>query len=34
MMLVEFKAKTISYGILGENRHREDLPFQTMPSGL
>jgi len=31
MMLVEFKAKTIDYKILGEERNREKLPFQAMP---
>ena len=34
MMLVEFKAKTIDYSILGEDRNREKLPFQAMPSSL
>jgi cell division protease FtsH len=32
MMLVQFKAKTVGYGILGEERRREDLPFQKMPT--
>ena len=31
-MLVEFGAKTVDYKILGEERRREDLPFQNMPS--
>ena len=32
MMLVQFKAKTINYAILGEERNRAALPFQKMPS--
>jgi cell division protease FtsH len=31
MMLVEFKAKTVGYEVLGEERNREKLPFQVMP---
>jgi cell division protease FtsH len=31
MMLVQFKAKTIDYKIIGEERNREKLPFQAMP---
>jgi hypothetical protein len=34
MMLVEFKAKTIDYAILGEERNREELPFQALPNAL
>ena len=34
MMLVEFKAKTIDYSILSQERNREKLPFQVMPSTL
>eukprot|EP00980_Cylindrotheca_fusiformis_P009414 scaffold2058_cov115-Cylindrotheca_fusiformis.AAC.7 len=34
MMLVEFKAKTIDYAILGEERNREKLPFQVLPNSL
>jgi cell division protease FtsH len=34
MMLVEFKAKTIDYKILGSDKNRESLPFQTMPASL
>jgi cell division protease FtsH len=34
MMLVEFKAKTIDYAILGEQRNRETLPFQALPNSL
>lgn len=32
MMLVEFKARTIDYAIIGEERNREKLPFQNLPS--
>lgn len=31
MMLVEFKARTIDYAIVGADRNRDQLPFQTMP---
>ncbi|CAJ1950090.1 unnamed protein product [Cylindrotheca closterium] len=31
MMLVEYKAKTIDYALLGEERNREKLPFQALP---
>jgi len=34
MMLVEFKAQTIDYKIVGEDRNREALPFQNMPANL
>ena len=34
MMLVQFKAQTIDYKILGEDRNREILPFQAMPSSV
>ena len=34
MMLVEYKAKTIDYAILGEERNRESLPFQKMPDSV
>jgi len=34
MMLVEFKAKTIDYAIVGEERNREKLPFQALPNSL
>ena len=34
MMLVEFKARTIDYAILGAEKNREKLPFQTIPSGV
>merc|ERR1719215_1827522 len=32
MMLVEFKAQTVDYAILGEEKNREKLPFQMLPS--
>ena len=32
MMLVEFKARTIDYEIIGQERNREKLPFQSMPA--
>jgi cell division protease FtsH len=31
MMLVQFKARTIDYNVLGEERNREKLPFQAIP---
>ena len=34
MMLVEFKAKTIDYAIIGEERNREKLPFKILPSAV
>lgn len=34
MMLVEFKARTIDYAVLGEDKNREKLPFQTLPTGV
>mmetsp|Transcript_73509 Transcript_73509/g.212925 ORF Transcript_73509/g.212925 Transcript_73509/m.212925 type:complete len:676 (+) Transcript_73509:170-2197(+) len=34
MMLVEFKAKTIDYKIIGEERNREKLPFQALPASM
>ena len=30
-MLVEFKARTIDYAILGDQKNREKLPFQKLP---
>ena len=32
MMLVEFNAKAESFTILGEDRRRDDLPFQDLPA--
>ena len=34
MMLVQFKTKTIDYAIIGEERNREKLPFQTIPNSV
>jgi cell division protease FtsH len=34
MMLVQFKAKTIDYKIVGQERNREALPFQNMPASV
>jgi cell division protease FtsH len=34
MMLVEFKAKTIDYAIIGEERNREKLPFKILPQAV
>jgi cell division protease FtsH len=34
MMLVQFKAKTIDYAALSEERNREKLPFQAMPKAI
>jgi len=32
MMLVEFKAKTVDYEIIGQDKNREKLPFQSVPN--
>jgi len=34
MMLVQFKAKTIDYAIIGEEKNRDSLPFQKIPSNV
>lgn len=34
MMLVQFKAQTIDYKIIGEERNREQLPFQGLPASI
>merc|ERR1712232_20511 len=34
MMLVEYKAQTIDYAIIGEERNREKLPFQGLPASV
>ncbi|KAL3910473.1 MAG: hypothetical protein SGARI_002108 [Bacillariaceae sp.] len=34
MMLVEFKAKTVDYAIIGEERNREKLPFKVLPAAV
>ena len=32
MLLVEYKAQTVGYEVLGEEKNREKLPFQQLPS--
>jgi len=32
MMLVQFKAQTTKYEVIGEERNREKLPFQDLPA--
>uniref|UniRef100_A0A7S2E7W5 AAA+ ATPase domain-containing protein n=1 Tax=Trieres chinensis TaxID=1514140 RepID=A0A7S2E7W5_TRICV len=32
MMLVEFNAQTVNFGVIGEEKNRDQLPFQNMPS--
>lgn len=34
MMLVQFKARTIDYAVLGEEKNREKLPFQQFPEAV
>ena len=34
MMLVEHRARTIDYAILGNERNRQQLPFQQMPESV
>ena len=34
MMLVQFKAKTIDYKVVGQDRNRDKLPFQVMPTSM
>jgi len=34
MMLVEFKANTIDYKVIGQERNREELPFQALPTSV
>jgi cell division protease FtsH len=34
MMIVEFNAKVCDFDIIGEDRKREELPFQSMPASL
>jgi len=34
MMLVEFKARTIDYAVIGQERNREKLPFQNFPASV
>ena len=33
-MLVQFKARTIDYAIIGDERNREKLPFQVLPDAV
>ena len=32
MMLVQFNAKTIKFGVIGQEKNREKLPFQDLPA--
>jgi len=34
MMLVEFDAKVVPFEIIGEERNRDKLPFQTLPAAI
>merc|ERR1719253_2542371 len=34
MMLVEFKVQALSYEVLGEEKNREKLPFQSLPASV
>jgi len=34
MMLVQFKAQTTKYEVIGEERNREKLPFQDLPASV
>ena len=34
MMLVEFKARTIDYAIIGDEKNRDKLPFQGLPAAV
>ena len=34
MMLVEFKARTVDYAVLGQEKNREKLPFQSLPEAV
>ena len=31
MMIVEFKAETVGFDIVGQDRRRNELPFQDLP---
>jgi len=33
-MQVEFNVKTVSYGVIGEDRNRESLPFKNLPASV
>jgi cell division protease FtsH len=34
MMLVEFKARTVDYAVLGQDKNRGKLPFQSLPEAV
>ena len=34
MMLVEFNAKVVEFKVIGEEKNRDKLPFQTMPASV
>jgi len=34
MMLVEFNAKVVEFEVIGQERNREKLPFQTLPASV
>ena len=34
MMIVEFNSKVCDFDVIGEERKREELPFQSMPGSL
>lgn len=34
MMLVQFNAKTTNYGVIGQERNRDKLPFQDLPASV
>jgi cell division protease FtsH len=34
MMLVEFKARTVDYAVLGQDKNRDKLPFQSLPEAV
>merc|ERR1711966_237452 len=34
MMLVEFKVQALSYEVLGEEKNRDKLPFQSLPASV
>mmetsp|Transcript_10126 Transcript_10126/g.20917 ORF Transcript_10126/g.20917 Transcript_10126/m.20917 type:complete len:666 (-) Transcript_10126:106-2103(-) len=34
MMLVEFKVRTVDYAIIGKEKNREKLPFQSLPASV
>lgn len=34
MMLVEFNAKVVEFKVIGEEKNREKLPFQSLPASV